>query len=138
MAALPDDDIRDHRAYGETILVVEDEPGARDFAVEVLEELGYRALAADDAASALTLLQSEPDVALLFTDVVLTGTVNGRQLADEVVRRHPDVRVLFTTGYTPNAILHHGRLDEGVSLTSKPFTPEALAAKVRELVDKKA
>jgi len=128
----PDEDLR---GRGETVLVVEDEAGVREFTVEVLEELGYRVLAAEDAAAALVLLAAEPRVALLFTDVVLTGTVNGRQLADEVLRRRPGLPVLFTTGYTRNAIIHHGRLDDGVNFIGKPFTATGLARKVRGVLD---
>ncbi len=128
----PDEDLLGH---GETVLVVEDEAGVRAFTVEVLEELGYRVLAAEDAAGALALVAAEPDVALLFTDVVLTGTVNGRQLADEVARRRPGLPVLFTTGYTRNAIIHHGRLDDGVNFIGKPFTATGLARKVRSVLD---
>jgi len=77
-----------------------------------------------------------PDVQLLFTDMGLPGGLNGRELADEARRRRPRLRVLFTSGYARDAIVHHGRLDPGVDLLAKPFTFEALAAKVREIVDR--
>ena len=76
-----------------------------------------------------------PEIALLFTDVVMPD-VNGRKLADEVLKRRPDLKVLFTTGYTRNAVVHNGVLDAGVELIGKPFTVEELAAKVREVLDK--
>jgi PAS domain S-box-containing protein len=120
---------------GETVLVVEDEAGVRDFTVEVLQEAGYRVLATEDAAAALALLHAPPEVALLFTGVVLAGGMNGRQLADEARRQRPGLRVLFTTGYTRNAIIHHGRLDEGVQMIGKPFSATSLARKVRAVLD---
>ena len=122
---------------GETLLVVEDEAMVREFAVSALEEAGYRVHAAEDGPSGLALLDANPDVALLFTDVVLTGPMNGRKVADESMRRRADLKVLFTTGYTRNAIIHHGRLDEGVELLGKPFTAVSLTAKVRGLLDER-
>ena len=120
---------------GETILVVEDEAMVREFSVAALEEAGYRVLAAEDGPSGLALLDAYPEAALLFTDVVLTGPLNGRKIADEAWRRRPGLKVLFTTGYTRNAIIHHGRLDEGVNLIGKPFSAAALAERVRRLLD---
>lgn len=90
---------------------------------------------AANGRSALEVLQAAHDVDLLFTDVVLPEGMNGRRLADEVQRRRPGMKVLFTTGYARNAIVHNGRLDEGVNLISKPFSFEGLAAKVREVLD---
>jgi PAS domain S-box-containing protein len=119
---------------GETVLVVEDEAGVRAFTAEVLRDAGYRVLAAEDAGSALAQLDAAPDIVLLFTDVVLAGGMNGRQLADEATRRRPDLRVLFTTGYTRNAIIHHGRLDDGVHLIGKPFTAADLTRKLRDVL----
>jgi CheY-like chemotaxis protein len=124
------------RAIGaETILVVEDDDALRACTIEVLGELGYRIIAAPSAVAALALLDREPQIDLLFTDVVMPGGVNGRQLADEAVRRRPGLKVLFTTGYTRNAIVHHGRLDPGVQMIGKPFSFDELGAKVRELLD---
>jgi DNA-binding LytR/AlgR family response regulator len=80
------------------------------------------------------LLNAHPEIRLLFTDVVLTGGMNGRQLADEATKIRPDLKVLFTTGYTHNAIVHHGRLDEGISFIGKPFSAAALAAKVKAVL----
>jgi len=119
----------------ETILVVEDEPDVRHFVVATLAELGYRVLEADDGHAALRVLEREPDVRLLFTDVGLPGGLNGRQLADQALERWPTLKVLFTTGYARNAIVHHGRLDPGVELISKPFQIGDLAVKVRALLD---
>jgi CheY-like chemotaxis protein len=90
---------------GETILVVEDEENVRNFSVEVLEDYGYHVVAAENAAGALQALEDVADIDMLFTDVVLTGHMNGRLLANEVLRRRPNAAVLFTTGYTRNAIL---------------------------------
>jgi PAS domain S-box-containing protein len=118
----------------EVVLVVEDEPAVRQFSVDALSELGYRVLEADGAGSALRVLAAHPEVALLFTDVVMPD-VNGRKLAEEARLRRPDLKVLFTTGYTRNAIVHNGVLDAGVQLIGKPYSVEQLAAKVREVLD---
>ncbi len=83
----------------------------------------------------MRLLDANPEIKLLFTDVVLPGGMNGRQLADEALRRRPNLRVLFTTGYYRNAIIHHGRLDADVDLLTKPFTSDALAKKVKQILD---
>jgi len=115
------------------VLVVEDSEPVRNMTVETLQELGYGVLAADGAVAALRLLDAHPEVTVLFTDVVMPD-VNGRKLADEAVRRRPDLKVLFTTGYTRNAIVHNGVLDPGVHFIAKPFTPEAIAAKLREVI----
>jgi signal transduction histidine kinase len=120
---------------GETILVVEDNEGVRDYAKEVLEELGYRVVEAGDAAQALTLLNKMPRVNLLFTDVVLPGPDNGRALATKAREKYPNLPVLYTTGYTRNAIVHQGRLDADVELLNKPYTQQDLARKVRDLLD---
>jgi PAS domain S-box-containing protein len=120
---------------GETILVVEDEPDVRVFAVEALRELNYRVIEAQDGASALRLLDAHREIELLLTDIGLPGGMNGRQLADEARRRRADLKVLFTSGYARNAIVHHGRLDPGVELITKPFTFAGLAAKVRHVLD---
>ena len=119
----------------ETILVVEDNEEVRSFSAETLRELGYTVLLAADADAALRLLESGAAVALLFTDVVLPGK-NGQVLSDMARQLRPDIRVLFTTGYSRNAIVHHGRLDPGVNLLTKPFTIEQLAVRVRDILDK--
>lgn len=120
---------------GETILVVEDETDLRAYATEALRDLGYRVLEAADGRTALEIIERRPEIDLLFTDVVLGGGMSGRVLANEVSRRKPKLPVLFTTGYTSNAIVHHGRLDPGVHLLGKPFTYADLAAKVRRMLD---
>ncbi|MBL8548443.1 MAG: CHASE3 domain-containing protein [Hyphomonadaceae bacterium] len=121
----------------ETILLVEDNESVRAFTREALEELGYNVLEAADAASALALLNAAPRVDLLFTDVILPGGVDGRQLAERAVASRSGLPVLYTTGYTRNAIVHHGRLDANVQLLPKPYTRQNLAGKVRELIDGK-
>jgi signal transduction histidine kinase len=120
---------------GETVLVVEDDPMVRDFAAAALEEAGYRVLVAADGPAALALLEAGDRPALLFTDVVLTGPLNGKALADAATERQPGLKVVFTTGYTRNAIIHHGRLDEGVAFIGKPYTAAALARKLRQVLD---
>src|ERR1700722_2217681 len=121
----------------ETILVVEDNEALRLYTLEVLSDLGYSVLAAANAAAALDIIGRSPDIDLLFTDIVMPGGMNGRQLADEAIRQKPMLKVLFTTGYTANAIVHHGRLDPDVELISKPFTYESLGRKIRALFDAK-
>jgi signal transduction histidine kinase len=121
----------------ETILVVEDDEALRLYTVEILSDLGYRVLAAANAAAALEIIRRGPDIDLLFTDIVMPGGMNGRQLADSAIRQKPRLLVLFTTGYTANAIVHHGRLDPNVELISKPFTYESLGRKIRSLLDAK-
>ena len=119
----------------EIILIVEDDSDVRSFTTKLAEDLGYRVISAADGASALRLLDSHADIKLLFTDVGLPRGMNGRQLADEAMRRRPRLRVLFTTGYARNAIVHHGRLDPGVEVVFKPFTRNELATKIRRLLD---
>ncbi len=118
----------------EVMLVVEDEAGVRQFTVEMLGDLGYHVLEADGAAAALRIIAAHPEISLLFTDIIMPD-VNGRQLATEVRRLRPDLKVLFTTGYTRNAVVHNGVLDKGVELITKPFTIEELAAKIRYMLD---
>ena len=107
----------------------------RQVSVEALATLGYQVFEADGATTALALLDQHPEIALLFTDVIMPD-VNGRQLADEACRRRPDLKVLFTTGYTRNAVVHNGVLDAGVELLGKPFTLDQLAEKVRDVLAK--
>jgi signal transduction histidine kinase/CheY-like chemotaxis protein len=117
----------------EVVLVVEDEEQVRQLSVEALRELGYTVLEAPGAMAALGTLDSRSDITLLFTDIVMPD-MNGRKLADEALRRRPALKVLYTTGYTSNAIIHNGVLDAGVHLITKPFTLEQLALKVREVL----
>jgi PAS domain S-box-containing protein len=124
------------RAIGsETILVAEDDDSLRGYTTEILRELGYLVLDARDGDNALRVLDKN-HVDLLFTDVVMPSGMNGRQLADEAMRRRPQLKVLFTTGYTRNAIVHHGRLDAGVEMIGKPFSFVELSAKVRAILDR--
>jgi CheY-like chemotaxis protein len=119
---------------GETILVVEDDEAVRHASVEALREMGYRVLEAADAMEGVRLIVDHGGIDLLFTDVGLPGGVNGRALADAARSAQPGLRVLFTTGYTRNAILHNGVLEHGVHFIAKPFNLTALAAKVREVL----
>jgi signal transduction histidine kinase/DNA-binding response OmpR family regulator len=117
----------------ETILVVEDDEAVRETVVATLDELGYRVLKAPDAQSALVVIESGVSVDLLFTDVVMPGPLKSTELARKSKERIPQLSVLFTSGYTENSIVHGGRLDEGVSLLSKPYSREALARKIRQV-----
>lgn len=119
----------------ETVLLVEDDDGVRENSALMLKELGYRVVEAAIGAQALDRLERETDIALLFTDIGLPGGMNGRQLADEVLRRRPGLPVLFTTGYARNAIVHDGRLDPGVHLVTKPFSYAELAAGLKTVLD---
>jgi signal transduction histidine kinase/CheY-like chemotaxis protein len=120
---------------GETILVVEDDDDVRAYTVEILRELGYRVLEAHDGPAALRLIErSDVAIDLLFTDVVMPS-MSGRELSDQAHTIRPHLKVLYTSGYTRNAIVHGGRLDPGVQIVAKPFTYDALAAKVREVLD---
>ena len=119
---------------GEMILLVEDSEGVREYARDILLELGYGVIDAANVQEALRAVAKKPQISLLFTDVVL-GESNGRVLADEVRQIYPNLPVLFTTGYTRNAIVHQGRLDPDVQLLNKPFTQQDLARKIRELLD---
>jgi signal transduction histidine kinase/ActR/RegA family two-component response regulator len=121
----------------EVVLVVEDDVLVRDTVTRLLRGLGYRVLEAANADSALAVLRSDAAVHLLFTDVVLPGRIGGRELAVEGRKIRPELRVLFTSGYTQNSIVHHGRLDDGVSLLSKPYKKDALARIVRGLLDQR-
>jgi signal transduction histidine kinase len=123
------------RGQKEVVLVVEDHEDVRNYSVMVLEELGYAVLEAADAESALNILRGPDHVDLLFTDVVLPRKT-GRVLADEAIRLRPGLRVLFTTGYSRNAIVHQGRLDAGVELLTKPFTLEQLGTRIRTILDR--
>jgi PAS domain S-box-containing protein len=119
----------------ETILLVEDDDALRAYAADILQELGYHVLSASHGAEALETLSRGEHVDLLLTDVVMPGGLNGRQLADKAVAKRPGLRVLYMTGYTRNAIVHHGRLDPGINMISKPFSFEELAARVRARLD---
>ena len=129
-----DDDIGSERGRGETILIVEDDDGVRQYASEILRDLNYQVIEAKDSATALRLLDADKKFDLLLTDVVLPGK-NGRELATEVENRRPRTRVIFMTGYSRNAIVHHGRLDPGTELIQKPLVERVLARKIRQVLD---
>ena len=120
----------------ETILLVEDDPALREMAATLLRRLGYTVLTAANGIEALSLKQQRDTghIDLLFTDVVMPH-MSGKELADRVRALYPHTRILFTSAYTENAIVHQGVLDKGVALLQKPFTPSALAHKVREVLD---
>jgi CheY-like chemotaxis protein len=118
----------------ETVLVVEDQEEVRSYAVHVLKAYGYQVLAAHDGPSALTAAETHPGpIHVLLTDVVLPG-MNGKQLADRLTGLRPELKVLYTSGYTRDVIAHRGVLDADVAYLAKPYSPEALAAKMREVI----
>jgi signal transduction histidine kinase len=121
----------------ERVLVVEDEEGVRALSVQILRDLGYAVLEAADGAEALRVLEREPRIDLLFTDVGLPNGMTGRQLSESARHLRPHLKVLFTTGYARNAIVHDGRLDPGVELIGKPFAAADLALRVRAILDAK-
>jgi len=122
----------------ETILVVEDEPELRELVTGMLRPMGYRILEAGNGQEALAVLAREPVINLLFTDVVMPGGMHGRALAQEAKKQRPDMRVLYTSGYTQDTMVHQGKLDEGVELLNKPYRRRDLAMKVREILDRPA
>ena len=119
----------------EHVLVVEDDDLVRDHLSSQLARLGYRVTNAANGPRALDIINRMKDIDLLLTDIVMPGGLNGRQLADEALKVRPDLKVLFTSGYSENAIVHHGRLDAGVELLSKPYRLQELAAKVRKVLE---
>jgi len=123
------------RGDGETVLVVDDEATVRMLVTEVLDDLGYHAIEAEDGPSALKVLNSNARIDLLVTDVGLPGGMNGRQVADAARVARPGLNVLFITGYAENAVLSHGHLDPGMHVMTKPFAMEALASRLREFID---
>ncbi|MGJ4941224.1 ATP-binding protein [Bradyrhizobium sp. HKCCYLS1011] len=119
-------------AHGdETVLIVEDDALVRDYVVAQIKRLGYTTLAASKADEALALIDGPVRIDLLFTDIIMPGGMNGRQLAIEALKRRPGLKVLYTSGYTENAIVHHGRLDAGVLLLTKPYVSADLARMLR-------
>ena len=115
----------------ETILVVEDDPLVRSYVLTQIKSLGYRTLSASNGPEALKVLRSPEKIDLLFTDVIMPGSINGRELSIEAQRLRPGLKVLFTSGYTENAIDHDGRLDHGVQLLQKPYRRNDLAGALR-------
>jgi len=119
----------------ETILVVEDDALVRRYVITQIESLGYKTLEASRAPEALKIIDGANPIDLLFTDVIMPGSLNGRQLVDEALVRRPGLKTLFTSGYTENAIVHHGRLDTGVLLLTKPYRKSDLARMIRLALD---
>jgi PAS domain S-box-containing protein len=115
----------------ETVLVVEDDSLVRRYVMTQIESLGYTTLEAVNASEALQIIDTTPSIDLLFTDVIMPGVMNGRQLVDEALKRRPALKTLYTSGYTENAIVHHGRLDSGVLLLAKPYRKSELARMLR-------
>ncbi|WAJ29518.1 response regulator [Antarcticirhabdus aurantiaca] len=116
----------------EIVLVVEDEERVRNFTVETLRELGYTVLHAGSGPEAM--VERGQDITLLFTDIVMPG-MTGRQLVDQAAALRSDLKVLYTTGYTRNAVVHNGVLDPGTNFLAKPFGIDQLAVKIREVLD---
>jgi signal transduction histidine kinase len=131
---VPRDAARSSFGSGETILVVEDDESVRELSIAFLEELGYTVLAAPDAQAGLDILRQHPEIVLLFTDVVLAGGMDGRALAEAACRGRPALKVLFTTGYTSNSIIHGGVLAPGVHLLPKPFNIDSLGSTLRRIL----
>ena len=119
----------------ETILVVEDDALVRRYVITQIKSLGYKTLEASRASEALNIIDGANPIDLLFTDVIMPGSMNGRQLVDEALVRRPGLKTLFTSGYTENAIVHHGRLDTGVLLLAKPYRKSELARMIRLALD---
>jgi PAS domain S-box-containing protein len=116
----------------EVVLVVEDDALVRRYVITQIESLGYTTLEAGNAAEAMTIINTPATIDLLFTDVIMPGSMNGRQLVDEALKHRPTLKTLFTSGYTENAIVHHGRLDSGVLLLAKPYRKSDLARMIRQ------
>ena len=119
----------------ETILIVEDDAMVRGYVITQVQSLGYRTIAASNSAEALAIINGDAEVDLLFTDVIMPGPLNGRQLAAAALKRRPSLKVLFTSGYTKDAIIHHGRLDPGVLLLAKPYRKSDLARMIRLAIE---
>jgi CheY-like chemotaxis protein len=119
----------------EVILVVEDDALVRRYVITQIESLGYTTLEARNASEALDVVDKASAIDLLFTDVIMPGPMNGRQLVDEALKRRPSLKTLYTSGYTENAIVHHGRLDSGVLLLAKPYRKSDLARMIRTALD---
>jgi CheY-like chemotaxis protein len=133
----PTDDTSSLPCGSETVLIVEDEPSVRGLVVRVLRELGYTLIEAANGEEALHIVQEQDDkkINLLLTDVVMPQ-MGGKELADQLKIPQPDIKVLFISGYTDDAIVRHGVLEPGTNFLQKPFSPSALTHKVREVLDR--
>ena len=120
---------------GEQILLVEDDDLVRSYVHNQLQQLGYQVIAASSGPAALAIIQQQPDIDLLFTDVVMPGGMSGRELGDAARQLRPQLKILYTSGYSEQAIVHQGRLDPGVTLLSKPYRRADLAQKIRDVLD---
>jgi CheY-like chemotaxis protein len=134
-AAKPIDPEAEAPHGSETILLVEDDPQVSDLVTTQMESLGYRVLAAANGPDALKILTEESSVAMLFTDIVMPGGMNGRQLAHAALQIRSGLKILYTSGYTQNAIVHEGKLDQGVQYLAKPYRRSELAQKLRQVLD---
>jgi CheY-like chemotaxis protein len=123
------------RGDGETILIVEDEAGLRRLAGRILIELGYRVLVAASAQAAFDVARDEPEIHLLFTDVVLSGGVNGRELAEMLTAARPGLKVLYASGYSQDIMVERGEILPGLHFLAKPYAREALAEAIRAVLD---
>jgi len=128
-------ELHSETSRGETVMVVEDESSVRDLAAGALVQLGYRVCSASSGREALDLLEQDVECDLLFTDVVMPGGMSGPELAEAAKKLRPGLKVLYTSGYTENAIVHQGRLEPGVHLLSKPYRRDELARRVRRVLD---
>ena len=126
------------RASGETVLLVEDDEGVRELAATFLHDLGYALLEAADAQQALAILEEGRPIDLLFTDIVMPGGMNGLELSHEALRRRPAMKVLYTSGYMENTLVHDGKLDDGIQLITKPYTKETLARQIRRVLEQQS
>lgn len=118
-----------------TVLIVDDEPTVRMLLIDILEDLGYAWIEAEDSAAGLKILQSDVRIDLLVSDVGLPGGMNGRQMADAGLVSRPELKVLFITGYAENAVLNNGYLAPGMAVLTKPFSVEIIAERIRSMVD---
>jgi CheY-like chemotaxis protein len=122
------------RATGETVLVVEDADGLRDLTRRLLERQGYKVLVAANAPEAMTRCERDSSIDVMLTDVVMPGT-SGPELAKRLIAQRPSLKVIYMSGYTGDAITHHGILDAGITFLHKPFTAESLGRKLREVLE---
>jgi CheY-like chemotaxis protein len=123
-----------HAVAGETVLVVDDEPLVAMLIIDVLEDLGYRAIEAQDSATGLKLVQSDARIDLLITDVGLPGGMNGNQFAEAARRHRPGLKILFVTGYAETGALSRDRLEEGMEVLTKPFSIDMLTSRIRAML----